>query len=261
LDRAAAHFNAALAMNASPDMNTLARVGLGRSLLFRGTAADHSTLAAQAATAVAGVPAAFQYVIFHSLTTGSQNNGIWDWVNNDEIFSVSTLEGTNGLDFRADSRVPNRLDPANGASSDGTAPHHHTLKFATATASVPLATGTEAELIRAEADLRAGNFASALTRLNTLRAAGGLTPLADPGSQAAREDLLFRERAFWLWGTGHRLGDLRRLIRQYNRTEDGVFPTGLYRGGPATYGDNVNLPVPVGEAANPTFTGCIDRNP
>ena len=33
---------------------------------------------------------------------------------------------------------------------------------------------------------------------------------------------LFRERAFWLWGTAHRLGDMRRLIRHYGRTEASV---------------------------------------
>ena len=31
-------------------------------------------------------------------------------------------------------------------------------------------------------------------------------------------DLLFSERAFWMFATGHRLGDMRRLIRQYGRT-------------------------------------------
>ena len=44
-----------------------------------------------------------------------------------------------------------------------------------------------------------------------------LAALADPGTPAAREDLMFRERAFWLFGTGHRLGDMRRMIRQYGR--------------------------------------------
>jgi len=41
-------------------------------------------------------------------------------------------------------------------------------------------------------------------------------------------DVMFRERAFWLYGTGTRLGDLRRLIRQYNRDQSIVFPIGPY---------------------------------
>jgi hypothetical protein len=93
---------------------------------------------------------------------------------------------------------------------------------------VPIASGLEARLIQAEA-LLATNPGGWLTAMNTIRATRitpALPALADPGTQVGREDLHFRERAFWLFGTGHRLGDLRRMIRQYNRTEDGVFPTG-----------------------------------
>jgi hypothetical protein len=49
-------------------------------------------------------------------------------------------------------------------------------------------------------------------------------PLTDPGNQGARIDLLFRERAFWTFGRGQRLGDLRREIRVYNKTAAQVFP-------------------------------------
>jgi hypothetical protein len=58
---------------------------------------------------------------------------------------------------------------------------------------------------------------------------------------------------------GQRLGDLRRLIRQYGRTQDKVFPGGtFFKGG--TYGADVNFPVHVDETNNPQFTGCADRN-
>ena len=72
-------------------------------------------------------------------------------------------------------------------------------------------------------------------------------------------DLLFREKAFWTFTRGQRLGDLRRLVRQYGRAPENVFPEGEhYRGGP--YGDDVNLPVPQQEENNPNFSGCTDRN-
>jgi hypothetical protein len=32
----------------------------------------------------------------------------------------------------------------------------------------------------------------------------------------------------WMYLTIHRWGDMRRLIRQYGRTQDKVFPTGTY---------------------------------
>lgn len=52
--------------------------------------------------------------------------------------------------------------------------------------------------------------------------------MVDPGDAYGRENLTFCERAFWMFGTGHRLGDLRRLIRQYGRTAETIFPTGAY---------------------------------
>jgi len=96
-------------------------------------------------------------------------------------------------------------------------------------------------------------------RLNTLRAAGGLDPLPTPGDLTTATDVLFRERAFWLFATGHRLGDMRRLIRQYARPADTVFPIGDYFKGGLSYGDAVNLPLPRRETNNPNVTGCLDR--
>ena len=77
----------------------------------------------------------------------------------------------------------------------------------------------------------------------------------------AAVNLFFREKAFWQFGRGLRLGDLRRLIRQYGRSQDQVFPTGAFHknGGPP-YGTDVNLPVTDNENTNPNFKGCIDRN-
>ena len=82
--------------------------------------------------------------------------------------------------------------------------------------------------------------------------------LATPATQAEALSLLFREKAFWTFGRGQRLPDLRRLIRDYGRTQDNVFPTGVYfKGG--NYGVDVNYPIPTSEQTNPLFTACIDR--
>ena len=103
---------------------------------------------------------------------------------------------------------------------------------------------------------------------------GGLGPSGQLGSQAtscapswppnqdAAITLFFREKGFWTFGRGQRLGDLRRLIRQYGRTEDKVFPEGIYSfigTASGTYGDDVNFPVPDTERPNPEFKGCLDR--
>ncbi len=166
------------------------------------------------------------------------------------------------------------------------------LVWPTRDSDVAIVMATEAHLIRAEAALRSGDAVEFLARLNFLRAspdifkqpatpcratvqvtgcptvpAGGtlLPPLADPGTQTGREDLLFRERGFWLWSTGHRLPDLRRLVRPtseggFGRAETSVYPTGpYYKGG--FFGTEKSLVIPLAEKNNPQFTGCLDRNP
>jgi hypothetical protein len=257
LDTAIARFDSSLAVTAdsSATIRNLARVGRARALLNKGDFAG-------AAAAVAGVPNAFVYNTTHTITTGRQNNGVhfFNWLS--ERWSVADTQGINGLNFRSagDPRVVSTRDPTGaGVGFDASTPQWNLQKYPARTTPVPIASALEARLIEAEA-LLASNPGGWLTALNSIRATftPALPPLADPGTQVAREDLHFRERAFWLFATGHRLGDLRRLIRQYNRTEDGVFPTGLhFKGG--LYGDDVNLPVPFSERNNPNFTGCINR--
>jgi starch-binding outer membrane protein, SusD/RagB family len=139
-------------------------------------------------------------------------------------------------------------------------PLHVQLLWPDKESSFPIATGIEARLIEAEAQLVANDVTGWLATHNALRATvPGLGALTDPGTQAAREDLHFRERAFWLFSTGHRLGDLRRMVREFNRTPESVFPTGAWiKGG--TYGPDVNFPVTQAEENNPNFQACTDRN-
>jgi len=126
-----------------------------------------------------------------------------------------------------------------------------------------LADWVEARLIEAEAALQAGDVPTWLAKLNHLRETAitpALPDTTDPGTPGARVDLLFRERAFWLFLTGHRQGDMRRLIRQYGRDQSQVYPTGLYPGGTGAYGSDVNAPIPALERQyNPKFTGCLTR--
>jgi hypothetical protein len=135
----------------------------------------------------------------------------------------------------------------------------------------------EARLIEAEAQLHANPDDGAwLATLNALRTdgtqdgsgaynpgtggVGGLAPLVDPGTTAGRVDLLFRERAFWLFLTGHRQGDLRRLLRQYGRDQADLYPVGTYPGSVFPYGGAVTRPIPTDESPNPLFTGCLSRS-
>jgi hypothetical protein len=76
-------------------------------------------------------------------------------------------------------------------------------------------------------------------------------------------DLLFRERAFWQFGRGYRFGDLRRLVRQYGRSESSVLPTGHWHKAGGTYSSDVTIPVPFAEANNPNVQAtqlCMNRD-
>jgi hypothetical protein len=141
---------------------------------------------------------------------------------------------------------------------DGTTPQFTLLKYPGVDADVPVADGIEARLIEAEAALQAQDLGGMTDILNALRDLQGLDPLAAPGTFDEGVDQLFSERAFWLFATGHRLGDLRRLIRQYSRDQAEVFPTGSYvKGG--SYGTDVNIPLPLEVENNPNSRGCLDR--
>jgi len=83
-----------------------------------------------------------------------------------------------------------------------------------------------------------------------------------PTATADQVNLLYQERAFWLYLTGRRLGDMRRLIRNYGRDPETVFPTGDYPIQGAKYGKATAIPfIKAAEAQfNPKITtGCTTR--
>src|SRR5690606_34845722 len=76
----------------------------------------------------------------------------------------------------------------------------------------------------------------------------GLPLLEDPGSAEARLKMVFDERGYWLFLTGHRQGDLRRMVRVHGYDSDEVYPTGNFPYGGA-YGHSTILPIPNSERA------------
>ena len=280
LQAALAKFDSVLATtgaNATAARLNLARVGRARTLVNLGRFAD-------ARTTAAAVPADFVFSVQHSENTARQNNGVWSHTTNQGRFGVADREAGEGLPFvtEADARVPSRPRATNNGNGFDGGPMREQRKYPTRTSSVVVADGVEAQLIVAEAALQAGDAATFITTLSNLRsnaavlAARGITAAlpalpADPGTASGRQDLLFRERAYWLYLTSHRLGDLRRLVRQYNRPAESVFPSGNYssNGRTGVYGTDVNFPIPIEEGQNPktptdaskaALKGCIDRN-
>lgn len=238
------------------------RITRGRILMNLNRPAD-------AAAAVADVPTNYQYLMRHSIATG-QNNGYWSLNNNSRRYSVSDGEGQNGLDFATagDPRVPVCRGGQPGCITqairdDLSQPIYVQQLWSGREANVALLRGVDARMIEAEAQLKANNFPGALATLNAARTTvTGLAPLTDPGTEVARVNLVFRERAFWQFGRGYRMGDMRRLVRQYGRAPNTVFPTGEWHKG-GSYGADVNVPVPQAEQNNPnvsTTATCLNRN-
>ena len=240
-------FDSALAIaNTAGDSATinLAKIGLGRALMDSGDYAN-------AATAVASVPVSFLYTVGASTNSLVENNGIWQYSFGELGFSVSDNEGTNGLLFydstavTQDPRIPSQNTGGPGVDGD-VGPFIQQLLYPTQSSPIPLATGIEAQLIIAENQLATSGFAGAnppyLTTLNNLRTTqiAGLTALPNVGTRNAAVLQIFHERAFWMYLTGHREGDLRRLIRQYGFTASQVFPIGVDVNG-VLYGPDVNI--------------------
>ncbi len=135
---------------------------------------------------------------------------------------------------------------------------------------IPPLSGIDARLVEAEAKLQANDIAGMMTILNALRTApqtlgifkiAAMSALATPADKTTATDLFFREKALWQFERGFRMGDLRRLVRQYGRTQDKVFPSGNFtrNGTPSgQYGSQVAFPVPDHELNNPNFHGCLD---
>jgi hypothetical protein len=273
--------------NASVQVNSASRIIKARALLGLGL-----SNAPAAAALVTAIPTTYRYDVTASLTGG--NNILWSQGASQNRYTVSdSVQGNNrsilvknAIPFLSakDPRVPAHYKISGKdtvKSQDGNTYVIQVDSLWGQTTAVAVAAGLDARLIEAEAALQAGNPASMMSILNALRATsqtitnsspqasgthpGWKTPvmpaLTDPGTQAARVNLLFREKAFWTFGRGFRLGDLRRLIRDYGRAADGsdTFPVGVhFQGG--NYGVDLNLPVTTDEqTGNPNFTGCIDR--
>jgi starch-binding outer membrane protein, SusD/RagB family len=237
-------------------LTNLIAVGRGRVLL------DMDSFP-EAAAAVQDVPTEFVYNTEHAESPIRIQNAIWSYTTGG-LWSVADSEGVAGLPFRSaeDPRVP--FTDFEDTGLDLITPQFSADKYPEASSPVAVADGIEARLIEAEAQLQGGDIPGMTTTLNELRQSFpdlGLEALSDPATEDDAVDLLFFERAFWLYATGHRLSDMRRLLRPpYSRTEDTVFPTGDYHKG-GNYGSDVNLPIPIEEENNPNSHGCLDRNP
>ncbi len=281
---AQADFDSAIAYAAGNAATAgLASVGLAHTLL-------DGAQYAQAATAVSGVATSVVYNIELQPGANGPSNAfnLYDYqaaYSGCGSVNVADRKGGNGLNYISaqdprlvlSTTVAETCDGLYSGAADSV--WYYPVKFGNPSTYVPLATGVEARLIEAEAALKANQVGTWAGDLNALRAdsadtkivfASLLPPDSTTTASAAEQvDVMFRERALWLYGTGTRLGDLRRLVRQYGRDQGAVFPTGPYPNGtnsklPApvpSYGSDVSLTLPTSAGGLPdpnrAYKGCL----
>jgi hypothetical protein len=267
LDTALAEFQKAKAVAASDkvgsDANTvalitgLAQVGAARALLDLGQVAA-------AAESASVVKPQFAYQIFESTNSLRQNSGIWYYTVAFQAFSVGDQKHGTGLAFQSDSdpRVPWSAPPGLTGSNGG-GPFVIQEKYPTAGSPATLADYTEAQLIVAEGDIFAGNYPGALTIMNALRASSGLSfpakdALADLSASTPKAQMLqlLSERAFWMYLTGHRLGDWRRMLRPpFNASPFSFVTSDVYPVG-GSLSTTLEFPTPQLTNPNPNYKAC-----
>ncbi len=286
LGSAAAAFDSATAYGGGDaGVAALAAVGLGRARLSRGQFAE-------AAASVADVPT--QFVYNTELVPGYSPNLPYTLNVYDQqaqaytcgFLNVGDRKGASGLNYVSAQDPRLVLSTAIAETCDGRysgdpdSVWYYPVKFGNPSTYVPLASGIEARLVEAEAALQANQVPTWAAALNALRADSADTKVVfqsllpqdstTAASHAEQVDVMFRERAFWLYGTGTRLGDLRRLIRQYGRDQSTVFPTGPYPRATnpnlpsplPNYGTDVSLTLPTPSSGladpNPAYKGCLN---
>ncbi|MDE2753886.1 MAG: RagB/SusD family nutrient uptake outer membrane protein [Gemmatimonadota bacterium] len=204
------------------DVATAAQGGLAQVYLGLG---DMQNAVANAAK----VPTDFVFAAAYSSNSGRETSQIWNETHGrHEISAWMTLAGTVGA---GDPRTPwtDCSDPSSGCPSgngaDGQTIHYRQEKYPTRDDDIPLVKGTEMRLIEAEAALATGDLATAMAKVNEMRAHHGLDPLESDGTigsitggdggganptSMSGWDILDRERHLTLWLEGRRLWDLHR---------------------------------------------------
>jgi hypothetical protein len=255
---ALAHFDSAgNAGTGSDSIGNLAAIGAARTLLTMDSLAP-------AVQRIAGIPTTYGYDAFYSTATVQQNQISSALLQ--QGYTVSEREGGNGMNFGT-ANDPRVAVQAQGIGPDGVTPLYQLLANTSLAAPLTVASGVEARLIEAEAMLAAGNISGWSAALDSLRTQAISPPMGTLtsdstllASSSTQRAVHFRERAFWLFATAHRQGDLRRLVRHYGLGQQSVWPSGPYKNSGLQYGSDITFPI-VGEARGAHGTECTDRTP
>lgn len=217
-------------------IQNMATLGRARAKLDRG---DYAGAKADALL----IPAGYLKNVSASATTTRRSNRIFlENSANNRNLSVGPPYRTMG-----DARVP--VTATTLVSATGIV-HYYQTKYPTSATPIPLATYEEAQLIIAEADIRANSLGTALPILDASRVRGGqgtgtFTGTTQPEYMAELIDQRRRE----LFAESQHLGDLIR----FGITPQPPTGTAYHFGG--TYGSQLCWPLPAAERLNNPLIG------
>ncbi|MFN2637034.1 MAG: RagB/SusD family nutrient uptake outer membrane protein [Gemmatimonadaceae bacterium] len=215
-------------------IRTMALLGRARAELDRG---DYAAAKADAQQ----VPSGYLRNVSASATTTRRSNRIF--LENSAVnrnLSVGDPYRTMG-----DARVP--VTATTLTSATGIV-HYYQTKYPTAATPLPLSTYEEAQLIIAEADIRAGDLPGALLILNASRARGGQGAFTGATPAEYMADLIDQRRRE-LFAESQHLGDLIR----FGITPQPPAGTPYHFGG--TYANQLCMPLPSAERLNNPLIG------
>jgi hypothetical protein len=240
-------------------VRNLAYVGMARAALGRGDLAKAAASARQV-TAI-GTTGNFEYrLYFNATTTLGLQNLFQDYLSGGGGVATSAISNTPfvGLD---DARVPHPLtatgqplaEPVTGGNfvAPNSPPSFSTFDGTktgadfTYSASIRLASLLEARYIIAEAE---GATAANIAFVESRRTAFPSSTAATPTTAANFLDNLIEQRRRDFFLDGHRMGDLRRYKKAYNKD---FYPTGSYYGSTTvSFGTQTCWPLNVAEVTN-----------
>jgi hypothetical protein len=188
------------------------------------------------------IPAGYVRNATYSSAVDRRGNFVF---NDNSSVNTSSSVGAPYRTMTGDPRVP---VSTTGLSSATGIQHYYQTKYTTVATPIPFASYEEAQLIIAEAEIRANNLPAALPILNAERARGNQGVfLGTTQAQYLAELIDQRRRELFL--EGHHLGDVIR----FNIPVQPAAGTAYHFGG--TYGNQLCFPLPAAERLNNPLIG------
>ena len=210
-ERAEADFTEALDVARTVESTELENIALAGRASVRVSLGDWEGATADAVV----VPEDLVFAMPYFDIEQDQYNRIF-WANANQPYRAHSVVDTHYEDYYTetdDPRVAWGFNPDVPVGDVGEVQWLYQLKYDTRTSAIPLVTGTEMQLILAEAALRDGNWQEALQIINDVRAEADVAPWSASNPDEAWTRLK-RERGIVLWLEARRLGDLRRWTEE-----------------------------------------------